>query len=63
MGTYDTTREHFDVLVKKYKEYIALYRIFNNGSTEGITTFDRFYWQFTYVSKYSDPKNIENRGY
>jgi hypothetical protein len=54
MSTYEVTREHFDRLVKRYHEYVKLYRTLNNGSIEGITSFESFYWRFTYLVKYQD---------
>jgi hypothetical protein len=61
--TYENQRVHFDLIVKKYKDYIALYRLFNNGSVQGITTFGDFYWRMTYLSKYQDGKQVGSQGY
>lgn len=61
--TYENQRVVFDTIVKKYKDYIALYRLFNNGSVEGLTTFDQFYWRMTYFSKYQDRRNFGTSGY
>jgi len=54
----ETTREHFNVIVQKYMDYLNLYRYFNNGSMEGITPFDQFYWRMTYYVKYHDTTKI-----
>ncbi len=61
--TYENQRVMFERLSRTYKEYIALYRSFNNGSSEGLTTFDEFYWRMTYISKYSDRRSFGNTGY
>lgn len=61
--TYENQRVIFDTIVKRYKDYIALYRLFNNGSVEGLTTFDQFYWRMTYFSKYQDRRNFGTSGY
>jgi hypothetical protein len=63
MATYENKRVVFAIIEKKYKEYIALYRLVNNGSAEGITSFDDFYWHYTYYSKYSGGRVAEVRGY
>lgn len=60
---YENQRVNFDILVKKYKDYIALYRKLNNGSIEGLTTFDDFYWRMVYWSKYADRRSFGNSGY
>lgn len=61
--TYDNQRVVFDQLTKKYREYVALYRIFNNGSVDGITSFGDFYWQMSYFSKYDARRTFSNPGY
>lgn len=61
--TYENQRVNFDIIVRKYKDYIVLYRLFNGGSVKGITTFDHFYWRMTYFSKYQDRKNFGTTGY
>ena len=61
--TYENQRVNFDEIVKKYKDYIALYRVFNNGSVEGITSFDDFYWRITYISRYADGQDVNRQGY
>lgn len=61
--TYENQRVIFDTIVKKYKDYVALYRLFNNGSIEGLTTFDDFYWRMSYFSKYQDRRNYGTTGY
>lgn len=49
---YENRRDQFDKIVKKYKEYISLYKFINNGSLEGLTTFDIFYWEQSYYSQH-----------
>lgn len=56
MVTYETNRENYDRIVKKYKEYVALYKKFNHGSAKGCTPFTVFYWRFTFLMKYEDPQ-------
>lgn len=60
---YENQRVLFDKLLKKYREYLNLYKIFNNGSLKGATTFDQFYWRMTYLSRYQDRKTFGNSGY
>ncbi len=55
---YDTNRENFDKLLKKYYEYLQLYKVFNNGSIKGATSFEAFYWRFTYSIRYEDPQRV-----
>jgi hypothetical protein len=50
----------FEVLVKRYNAYCDLYKLLNNGSLEGVTGFDDFYWRMTYISKYQDVRNFGN---
>jgi hypothetical protein len=54
MSSYEVTREHFDRLIIKYKAYLVLYKQLNNGSLNGCTPFEVFYWRFTYLLKYED---------
>jgi hypothetical protein len=61
--TYENQRVVFDQIVRKYKEYLELYRSLNNGSHEGVTGFDEFYWRMTYFSKYLERKNYGSPGY
>ena len=60
---FDGDRKEFENVLNKYNEYCALYAQFNNGSTEGVTPFERFYWQYTYVVKYQDPAALWQSGY
>jgi hypothetical protein len=59
----ETRREQVEIILKKYKEYVELYKMFNNGSAEGVTSFDHFYWRYTYYSRYKDPDHINPLGY
>jgi hypothetical protein len=63
MSAYESKRIIFAQIEKKYKDYIALYRLLNNGSVVGITPFDEFYWHHTYYAKYSSGRVAETRGY
>ena len=62
-GTYENKRVVFAVIEKKYKDYVALYRMVNNGSVAGLTTFDEFYWHYTYYAKYANGRTSDTRGY
>lgn len=62
-AAYENRRIVFAVIEKKYKDYVALYRMVNNGSVVGVTTFDEFYWHYTYYSKYMSGRVSEVRGY
>jgi hypothetical protein len=61
--TYENQRVVFDTIVRRYKEYIDLYRSLNEGSVEGLTPFDEFYWRMVYFSKYQDRKSYGTSGY
>ena len=63
MTAYQNQREHFEKILKKYWEYVALYKKINNGSLKGVAIFDEFYWRYTYYSRYIANENIERRGY
>ena len=60
--TYENQRVVFDVISRKYKEYLRLYQDVNGGSIEGITTFDEFYWRMVYYSKYQERRNWGSNG-
>ncbi len=62
MSIYNSSRVAFDGILKKYKEYIEIYKVFNNGSVEGATPFGEFYWRFSYYVKYQDAR-VNNTGY
>jgi len=55
---FDGDSKNYNILKKKYLEYVELYTFFNNGSSEGVTTFSEFYWRFNYYLPYQDPSNI-----
>jgi hypothetical protein len=61
--TYENQRVVFDQIARKYREYIALYRMLNNDSVEGLTPFDIFYWRMVYYSKYQERRNYGSAGY
>lgn len=63
MSDYGQSREHFNKVLESYLSYVALYKICNNGSVEGLTTFEEFYWRLTYIHRYSDPDRIAAVGY
>ena len=63
MSTFDAHRENFNIIVESYLNYVALYKLINNGSIDGVTPFDQFYWRFTYYQKYQDPERISALGY
>lgn len=62
MDTYESKRVLFARLERKYKEYLNLYRMINNGSLKGATTFEDFYWNETYYSKYPAVGSTSDRG-
>ena len=61
---YESTRHNFNKLLESYKNYVALYKLFNNGSTRGVTPFGVFYMRFTYYVRYESttPENL-TRGF
>ena len=63
MSTYESKRIIFAIIEKKYKDYLFLYKMVNKGSLKGATTFEDFYWHYTYYSKYSTHLIGEGRGH
>lgn len=61
MSIYENRRILFEGILKKYNDYLDLYRSFNNGSIVGATPFDQFYWDYTYYSKFSLPQSGSQR--
>ena len=49
---YSSTREYINKIFHDYEQYVALYMLCNNGSKEGVTPFDVFYWRQIYVYKH-----------
>ena len=60
---YESRREVFEKIAKKYHDYVKLYKMVTGGSTEGITPFDEFYWRFTYYQKYEETIRLGNGGH
>jgi hypothetical protein len=48
---------------RRYEEYLKLYRALGDGSTEGATPFDEFYWRFIYYTQYADLSKFARSGY
>lgn len=63
MSLYESQREDLDRHQKKYKEYIDLYKFFNNGSTLGATTFEEWYWRMSHLVRYDDAQSMARSGY
>lgn len=61
--TYENQRVVFDTILKKYNAYRALYKLVNNGSLQGVTGFDDFYWSTVYLTKYADPRSVGNNNF
>lgn len=61
--SFEAHRENFNIIVNAYLNYVSLYKFINNGSIEGVTSFEEFYWRFTYYVKYQDPERISALGY
>lgn len=61
--SFEVRRENFEKLLKKYNEYVELYRLVNNGSIDGVTSFDEFYLRLTYYDRYSNALKIGGAGY
>lgn len=57
-GMYESNRERFNKIVDSYLNYAALYKLFNNGSLEGVTPFEVFYWRMTYEVRYAAGENV-----
>ena len=55
---YENQRVNFDLIHRKYLEYLALYATINNGSLAGATPFEKFYWRMTYYSRYQDRRTF-----
>ena len=63
MSSYQNQRVYFDIIMKKYNEYLELYKQFNDGSLAGATTFDDFYMRYTYLYRYADASKVGRPGY
>jgi len=61
--SYENQRVIYDKIRIQYKEYLALYKEFNNGSIDGATDFGKFYWRMTWKAKYADASDIGTQGY
>jgi hypothetical protein len=61
--SYENQRIHFDATLKRYLEYVELYKLLNNGSREGVTPFADFYWRMNYYTRYEDPTDVGSQGY
>ncbi len=59
--TYENRRVYFDVIQRRYEDYISLYRDLNGGSIAGLVSFDEFYWHLTYYTKYANPTGSDGR--
>lgn len=59
MANYENRRIAFDAILKKYLDYVKLYKVFNDGSIEGISNFEDFYWRYTYINRYSDRRSVD----
>ena len=60
---YESRREVFEKILKKYNDYVDLYVKITGGSREGVTPFDEFYWRFTYYQKYEEAAKANSLGY
>lgn len=59
---YEVQRDHFDKIVKAYKDYLNLYMLVNGGEVEGASEFGEFYMRFTYYGKYATVDEIQSTG-
>jgi hypothetical protein len=50
-------------IVKRYEAYLKLYKQLGDGTTEGATPFDQFYWRFVYYTHYADLMKFLRSGY
>ena len=62
-GAYENQRVVFDVIYRRYMEYVQLYKDLNKGSLDGLTGFEDFYWRYVYLSRYSDASQVHRTGY
>ena len=60
---FASQRQVLDGIIEKYNGYLELYAMFNDGSTEGATPFNEFYWRFSYKMKYEDEFALSQSGY
>ena len=60
---YETQRVNFNLILKKYREYLRLYKFVNRGSVEGASGFAEFYWRTVYFSRYGEGIITSERGY
>ena len=63
MQDTEKSRIHFQKVYEDYLNYLALYKLCNGDSTEGVTPFEEFYWRQTYLHRYADTDRIVGVGY
>ena len=44
-------RDYFNEILRKYQDYVELYRFFNHGRLEGKASFREFYWMYCYYNR------------
>ena len=55
---FESNNENYNKILSKYIDYLALYKIMNNGSIEDATPFERFYWEIIFFGEYRDVNQI-----
>ncbi len=58
MMDFESTNENYNKILEKYIEYLALYKMMNNGSLDNATPFEQFYWELVYFGEYRDINQI-----
>ena len=58
-----TQGKHMKKLREEHVRYINVYKLLNNGSSEGATTFANYYTYRTFTNKYADLKTSNAMGY
>lgn len=60
---FSSQRQVLEGIIDKYNSYLELYAMFNDGSIQGATTFDEFYWRFSYTIRWEDEFALTQSGY
>ncbi|MBX9703600.1 MAG: hypothetical protein K2X39_05555 [Silvanigrellaceae bacterium] len=55
---FQSTNKEYIKLKKSYEQYLAVYKLLNKGSLEGVTSFSDFYIYRTFTSKYTDRRKF-----
>lgn len=60
IAQYGTSRKNFNKVLDAYLNYVALYKLFNNGQIIGVTPFHVFYLRMTYYVRYEIERSFRS---